>query len=164
MMEKLTQDIYEQSLKLILEVEELGGMAKAIEKGIPQYRIQESAAKRQARIEFGGEVIVGVNKYKSAVGDKVNARIIDNTDVREKQIKRLASVKASRNPEEAKKCLNALTECAKGGQGNLLDLSIAAAKARCTVGEISDALEVVYGRHQNDVHIVKGAYRTVASE
>lgn len=146
-METLTQQLYDQANKLITEVQEMGGMQKAIEKGMPQYKIEESAAKRQARIDSGTEVIVGVNKYKSQVADKVEARFIDNSAVREKQIERLNKVKAKRDTAEVKRCLDALTKAAKENNGNLLELSVKAAKARATVGEISDALEVVYGRH-----------------
>ena len=158
LMESLTQQLYEQANKLIEEVEEMGGMQKAIEKGMPQYKIEESAAKRQARIDSGTEVIVGVNKYKSQIVDKVEARHIDNTEVREKQISRLNKVKGNRDQKEVKRCLDALTKAAKDNTGNLLELSVQAAKARATVGEISDALEVVYGRHQNQKAIVRGAY------
>ena len=164
MMETLTQQLYDQANKLITEVQEMGGMQKAIEKGMPQYKIEESAAKRQARIDSGTEVIVGVNKYKSQVADKVEARFIDNSVVREKQIERLNKVKSKRDQAEVKKCLDALTKAAKENNGNLLELSVKAAKARATVGEISDALEVVYGRHQNQKAIVRGAYRQVSTE
>lgn len=164
LMESLTQQLYEQANKLIEEVEEMGGMQKAIEKGMPQYKIEESAAKRQARIDSGTEVIVGVNKYKSQIVDKVEARHIDNTEVREKQISRLNKVKGNRDQKEVKRCLDALTKAAKDNTGNLLELSVQAAKARATVGEISDALEVVYGRHQNQKAIVRGAYRQVSTE
>ena len=163
-MESLTQQLYDQANKLILEVEEMGGMQKAIEKGMPQYRIEESAAKRQARIDSGTEVIVGVNKYRSSGGDKVEARHIDNTEVREKQITRLNSVKKSRNNAEVKKALEAITKAARDNNGNLLELTVHAAKLRATLGEISDALEEVYGRHQNQKAIVRGAYRQVSTE
>ncbi|EAL63681.1 hypothetical protein DDB_G0287563 [Dictyostelium discoideum AX4] len=138
----------------------MGGMAKAVTEGLPKRRIEESAASRQARIDSGIETIVGVNKYKLKEEEKLDILSIDNKKVKEAQIERLKRIKATRNSEEAKKCLEALTEAAKTGKGNLLELSINAARARCTVGEISDALEVVYGRYVPTHSLASGAYKS----
>jgi len=136
----------------------LGGMAKAVEQGMPKRRIEESAAKRQANIDSGEEVIVGVNKYKPPTSDPMEVRTIDNTAVRTAQVARIQRVKAVRNSEETKKTLAALTEAAKTKTGNLLELAIVAARARATVGEISDALEEVYGRYAPTHSLARGAY------
>ncbi|KAJ3408492.1 hypothetical protein HDV05_004969 [Chytridiales sp. JEL 0842] len=160
MMEALTNELYESAKKVIEEVEEMGGMAKAVESGMPKLRIEESAAKRQARIDSGKEVIVGVNKYQVKDDGNVDVLAIDNTAVRNQQIEKLQKLKANRDEKKAKAALEALTDSAESGKGNLLALSIDAARARCSVGEISDALEKVWGRHNPTVRVVSGAYKS----
>ncbi len=160
MMEKLTQDIANRAEALMKEVEELGGMAKAIERGVPKLRIEESAAAKQARIDKGQDVIVGVNKYKLGASqeEKLDILEIDNQAVRESQIKRLNDIKAKRDQKAVAAALNALTEYAKSGTGNGLDLAVKAARARATVGEITEALEKVWGRYQAQAQTVSGVY------
>lgn len=158
MMESLTDAVYQEAMSIIKEVDDLGGMAKAVASGMPKLRIEECAARRQARIDSGKEVIVGVNKYRLDKEDLVEVRAIDNTEVRRKQIEKIQRIKSTRNQGEAEQCLRALTECAQSGSGNLLDLAIKAARARCTVGEISAALEKSWGRHQASDRMVSGAY------
>ncbi|XP_006028286.2 methylmalonyl-CoA mutase, mitochondrial [Alligator sinensis] len=159
MMECLTNDVYEAALQLINEIEEMGGMARAVAEGIPKLRIEECAARRQARIDSGSEVIVGVNKYQLEKEDSVEVLAIDNTSVRQKQIEKLEKVKACRDKAVAEQCLRALTDGAKTGQGNLLELAVAAARARCTVGEITNAMKEVFGEHKANDRMVSGAYR-----
>jgi methylmalonyl-CoA mutase len=156
--EKLTADLAEEARKLIDEVEAMGGMTKAVESGMPKLRIEEAAAQRQARIDRGEEVIVGVNKYRAAEETPVEIRDIDNTAVRESQIARLEKVRRNRNEEACRAALNNLTEAARDGKGNLLDLAIIAARERATVGEISDALEDVYGRYRAMTRSISGVY------
>lgn len=158
LMESLTKDIYEAAKQIIDEVEELGGMAKAVVSGMPKLRIEESAAKRQARIDSGKETIVGVNKYKLEVEDQVEVLIVDNTKVRGNQIQKLIDIKKSRDSDAAQEALQAITECARTGEGNLLDLAIKASRARCSVGEISDAMEEVFKRHIANDRTASGAY------
>jgi methylmalonyl-CoA mutase len=146
--ESLTAELARQARALIDEVEELGGMTRAVEAGMPKMRIEEASARRQARIDRGEEVIVGVNKYRLAQEPPVEILDIDNTAVREAQVRRLAEVRAGRDGEACRRALEALTRAAGEDSGNLLALSIDAARARATVGEISDALEEVYGRYQ----------------
>ncbi|KAM3856893.1 methylmalonyl-CoA mutase, mitochondrial isoform 1-T3 [Vipera latastei] len=159
LMESLTNDVYEAALKLINEIEEMGGMARAVAEGIPKLHIEECAARRQARIDSGSEVIVGVNKYQLEKEETVEVLAIDNTSVRNKQIEKLIKVKACRDEVAAQKCLTALTECAATSQGNLLALAVEAARARCTVGEITDAMKKVFGEHRASDRMVSGAYR-----
>ncbi|MDP3372814.1 MAG: methylmalonyl-CoA mutase family protein, partial [Hydrogenophaga sp.] len=142
----------------IQEVEALGGMAKAIEKGLPKLKIEEAAAKTQARIDSGTQIVVGVNKYKLKTEDAIEARDIDNVAVRDGQIARLKQIKASRDTAKVEAALDALTAAAESGQGNLLDLCIQAMRLRATVGEVSDALEKVFGRHRADTQKVTGVY------
>ena len=156
--ENLTNDIAEKAWKLIEEVEELGGMTKAIEAGIPKMRIEEAAARKQARIDSGQDIIVGVNKYRLEKEDPLHILEVDNTIVRKSQIERLNALKAERNSEEVKSCLTALTNSAKSGKDNLLELAVKAAKARATLGEISDALEVEFGRYKADIKSFTGVY------
>jgi methylmalonyl-CoA mutase len=158
MMESLTQDLADKAWELIEEIEANGGMAKAIEQGIPKLRIEESAAKKQARIDRGEDVIVGVNKYQLEQEDDLDILEVDNVAVRDSQIKGLAKIRASRDSAAVEKALSALTESAKSGEGNLLALSIDAARLRATVGEISDALEAVYGRYQAQSKTISGVY------
>lgn len=158
MMESLTQDLADKAWELIEEIEANGGMAKAIEQGIPKLRIEESAAKKQARIDRGEDVIVGVNKYQLDHEDDLDILEVDNVAVRDSQIKGLEIIRASRDSAAVEKALSALTEAAKTGTGNLLALSIDAARLRATVGEISDALEAVYGRYQAQSKTISGVY------
>ncbi|MFT4997955.1 MAG: methylmalonyl-CoA mutase [Chitinophagales bacterium] len=158
MMESLTQDMADKAWELIEEIEENGGMAKAIETGLPKLKIEESAAKKQARIDRGEDVIVGVNKYKLDSEDDVDILEIDNHAVRDNQIARLKEIRAKRDNAVVEAALVAITECAKGGAGNLLDLAIKATRARATVGEISDAMEIVFGRFKAQAQTVAGVY------
>ncbi len=157
-MESLTHALAQKALGIIDEVEELGGMTKAVESGMPKLRIEEAAARRQARIDRGLDVIVGVNKYPSPHEEHVDVRVVDNTAVRESQIAGIARVKKERDASAVAAALDALTDAAKTGEGNLLALSVVAARARATVGEISDALEKIYGRHQAETQTVAGVY------
>jgi methylmalonyl-CoA mutase len=156
--ENLTHAIAEAAMTLIEEVEALGGMTKAVESGMPKLRIEEAAARRQAAIDRGEEVIVGVNKYQSSEPAHVDVLDVDNAAVRSAQIARLDRVRATRDAARCKAALAALTEAARTGEGNLLALSIEASRARATVGEISDALEAVYSRHRASTQSVIGIY------
>ena len=156
--EKLTEDIANDAWKLIQEVEELGGMTKAIEKGIPKMRIEEAAAKKQAKIDSGKDVIVGVNKYQLKEEDPLHILEVDNEAVRQSQIDRLNKLKSNRNQAEVEKSLADLTKCAESAKGNLLDLAVKAARNRATLGEISDALEAVFGRHKAVHKTISGVY------
>ena len=158
MMEKLTQDMADKAWSIIEEVNALGGMVKAVDSGWAKLKIEASAAEKQARIDSGRDVIVGVNKYKLGKEDAIETRDIDNAMVRDNQVERLQSVRASRDAAAVKKALDAITACAESGEGNLLDLSIRAVRLRATVGEISDALEKVWGRHRADTQKVTGVY------
>ena len=157
-LEKLTEEIATKALKLINEIEDLGGMTKAIEKGIPKMRIEEAAAIKQAKIDSGQDVIVGVNKYALKEEDPLHILEVDNEAVRNSQIERLNNLKENRNNTEVQKSLVALTQAAKSGNDNLLDLAIKAARNRATLGEISDALEVVFGRHKAVHKTISGVY------
>jgi len=139
-------------------------MAQAVASGMPKLRIEESAAKRQARIDSEQEIIVGVNKYRLDKQEEIEVLAIDNTKVREEQVKRIEHTKANRDNVKAQACLDALTESAKTGTGNLLALSIEASQARCTVGEISNALEKVWGRHAPTTRVISGAYKSEYGE
>jgi len=156
--EKLTDEIAQKAWELIQEVEELGGMTKAIEAGIPKIRIEEAAARKQARIDSGQDIIVGVNKYRLKKEDPLQILDVDNQKVRRSQIKRLEQIKLERNTQLVSKALSKLTHCAKTGDGNLLDLAIEAARERATLGEISDALEVEFGRHKAQIKSFSGVY------
>ncbi|GAB5565034.1 MAG: methylmalonyl-CoA mutase [Winogradskyella sp.] len=156
--EKLTHDIAEKAWKLIEEVEELGGMTKAIEAGIPKLRIEEAAARKQARIDSGQDIIVGVNKYQLKEEDPLHILEVDNQTVRNQQIERLNSIKASRNNTEVTEALSKLTEAAKSGEENLLALAVDAARKRATLGEISDALEAEFGRYKAQIKSFSGVY------
>jgi methylmalonyl-CoA mutase len=157
--ESLTDQITDKAWELIQEVEELGGMTKAIEAGIPKMRIEEAAAKKQARIDSGIDTIVGVNKYLSPDEDHMDTFEVDNDAVRNEQVDRLKEIKATRNKVQVKKALQALTDCAKKNRGNLLQLAVTAAQERATLGEISDALEEVYGRYRATIKSVQGVYK-----
>ncbi|WP_272152007.1 methylmalonyl-CoA mutase [Tenacibaculum aiptasiae] len=156
--EQLTEEIANKAWDLIKEVEELGGMTKAIEKGIPKMRIEEAAAKKQAKIDSSQDVIVGVNKYQLEQEDPLHILEVDNEAVRQSQVDRLNDLKAKRNQTEVDKILTELTECAKTGEGNLLDLAVKAARKRATLGEISDAMESVFGRHKAVHKTISGVY------
>ncbi len=156
--ENLTNDIAEKAWSLIEEVEELGGMTKAIEAGIPKLRIEEAAAKKQARIDSGQDSIIGVNKYRLAKEDPLHILDVDNEMVRNAQLERLASIKASRNTEAVATALLELTKAAKLGEGNLLALAVDAARERATLGEISDALEEAFGRYKAQIRSFSGVY------
>lgn len=158
MMETLTQQMADKAWELIEEIEEKGGMAKAIEQGLPKLRIEESAAKKQARIDRGEDVIVGVNKYQLEKEDDLDILEVDNVAVRDSQIKRLNEIKSSRDSAAVKQALSDITACAKGAEGNLLDLAIKAARLRATVGEISDAMEEEFGRYQAQSKTISGVY------
>jgi methylmalonyl-CoA mutase len=156
--ETLTHEIAHSAWKLIEEVEELGGMSKAIETGIPKMRIEEASARRQAKIDAGRDTIVGINKYRLAKEDPIDTLEIDNTSVRLSQIERLKKLRAERNNDEVQLSLDALTKCAETGEGNLLALAIDAARKRASLGEISTALEKVYGRYKAVIRSISGVY------
>ncbi|HET9978013.1 MAG TPA: methylmalonyl-CoA mutase [Burkholderiaceae bacterium] len=158
MMEKLTQDMADAAWKIIEEVDAMGGMTRAVDSGWAKLKIEASAAAKQARIDSGADVIVGVNKYRLAQEDAIESREVDNHAVRDKQIARLQALRAKRDAAKVRSALDALAACAQSGQGNLLDLSIQAVRARATVGEVSDALEKVWGRHRADTQKVTGVY------
>lgn len=162
--EALTHEIAHKAWKLIEEVEALGGMAKAIETGIPKMRIEEAAARKQARIDSGRDTIVGVNKYRLAKEDPIETLEVDNTAVREAQLRRLAQLRANRNNEEVQQALEALTKAAESGEGNLLALSIEAARKRASLGEISMALEKVYGRYKAVIRSISGVYSSESQD
>jgi methylmalonyl-CoA mutase len=156
--ESLTNEIAQSAWKLIEEVEELGGMTKAIEAGIPKLRIEEAAARKQARIDSSQDIIVGVNKYRLEKEDPLQILDVDNDMVRKQQIERLKQIKASRDTEKVKVSLAKLTDCAKNQNDNLLSLAIEAARNRATLGEISDALEEVFGRYKAQIRSFSGVY------
>jgi len=156
--ESLTNELVEKAWKLIKEVEGLGGMAKAIEKGVPKLRIEEAAARKQARIDSTKDVIVGVNKYTTNEKSKIDILDVDNDKVRKEQIERIEQIRATRDTEKVKKALDDLTKAAASDEGNLLELAIVAAKERATLGEISDAMEAAFGRYQAEIKSVSGVY------
>jgi methylmalonyl-CoA mutase len=156
--ESLTHSVATAARALIDEVEALGGMTKAVESGMPKLRIEAAAARRQARIDRGEQVIVGVNKYQSGDKSRIDLLDIDNDKVREAQVARLARTRAERGPQAWADSLAALTAAARSGEGNLLELAVAATRARATVGEISDALEAVFTRHRATIRSVSGVY------
>jgi methylmalonyl-CoA mutase len=158
LMESLTQEMADKAWSIIEEVQALGGMTRAVDSGWAKLRIEASAAQKQARIDSGQDVIVGVNKYKLAQQDQVDILEVDNVRVREGQIARLAQIRATRDTERVQAALDALTTAAESGQGNLLELSVDAIRLRATVGEVSDALEKVFGRHRADIQKVTGVY------
>jgi methylmalonyl-CoA mutase len=147
----------EQAWDLLTEVENLGGMAKAIETGLPKMRIEEAAAKKQARIDAGHEIIVGVNRYQTDENSQIEIREVDNTEVRKAQINKLEEIKARRNNTEVSSLLSELKKAAQGNE-NLLEIAVRCAKARCTLGEISSILEEVYGRYQAKIRSISGVY------
>ena len=157
--ERLTYELAKKAWAHIKEVEGLGGMAKAIEAGIPKLRIEEAAAKTQARIDFGTQSIIGVNKYQPVDEAPIDVLKVDNSAVRQRQFEKLKQLKAERNPTTLQEALDALTRAADRGNGNLLALAIDAARAKATVGEISSALEKVYGRHRAEIKAITGVYK-----
>ena len=156
--ESLTNEIVHKAWELIQEVEKLGGMAKAIETGIPKMRIEEAAARKQARIDSGNDTIVGINRYRLEKEDPIDILAVDNTAVREAQIKRLKELRANRDEAKVRSALEAITECVKTKKGNLLELAVEAAKARASLGEISDACEAVVGRYKAVIRSISGVY------
>jgi len=156
--ETLTHEIAQKAWALIEEVEELGGMAKAIETGIPKMRIEEASARKQARIDSHKDTIVGVNKYRLDKEDPIETLEVDNTAVRDAQIKRLEKLKSERNNEEVQTALQVITESCKTGKGNLLELAVDAAQKRASLGEISDAMEIVFDRYKADIKAISGVY------
>ncbi|NWJ49608.1 MAG: methylmalonyl-CoA mutase [Bacteroidetes bacterium] len=162
--ESLTNELAHKAWGLIQEVEALGGMAKAIETGLPKMRIEEASARRQARIDASRDTIVGINKYRLAKEDPIETLEVDNTAVRESQIKRLQKLKAERNNEEVVLALDALTRCAETQEGNLLELAIDAARKRASLGEISTALEKVYGRYKAVIRSISGVYSAESND
>ena len=162
--ERLTHEIAHRAWAHIQEIEELGGMAKAIESGLPKMRIEEAAARKQARIDAGKDIIVGVNKYKTAAKAAIDILEVDNTAVRNSQIARIEAMKASRDGKLVQKALEALEQAAESGEGNLLALAVVAARARATLGEISDAMEKAFGRYKAVIRSVAGVYAREAME
>ncbi|TAE13489.1 MAG: methylmalonyl-CoA mutase, partial [Bacteroidetes bacterium] len=162
--EKLTHELCHKAWALIQEVEELGGMTKAIETGLPKMRIEEAAAKKQARIDSGKETVLGVNKLKPDFEKPLELLEVDNTAVRESQIKRLNEIKATRNNEAVQQALDALAYSAQTGEGNLLELAVDCARKRATLGEISDAMEKAFGRHKATIRAISGVYASELSQ
>ena len=156
--ENLTNEIAQSAWKLIEEVEELGGMTKAIESGIPKLRIEEAAARKQARIDSGQDIIVGVNQYRLEKEDPLQILDVDNQMVRRQQLEQLERIKSTRNNEKVKNSLDKLIHCAKTGEGNLLEIAVEAARNRATLGEISDALETIFGRYKAQIKSFSGVY------
>ncbi|MDC0460133.1 methylmalonyl-CoA mutase [Crocinitomicaceae bacterium] len=160
--EKLTQDLIQKANKLINEVEDLGGMSKAIETGIPKLRIEEAAARKQARIDSGKDNIIGLNLFKSDEDIHLDTLDVDNNKVRDSQLLKLKNIKENRDDRQVVELLNELERCAKTGNGNLLEISIRCAEARCTLGEISSALEKVYNRYTAKIKSISGVYSNEA--
>jgi methylmalonyl-CoA mutase len=161
--ERLTHDLAQKAWQHIEEVEKAGGMARAIDEGIPKLRIEEAAARTQARIDSGRQPVIGVNTFRPAVEDPIEVLKVDNADVRAQQIEKLRRLRAERDSQAVQAALNALTGAAQSNTGNLLELAIDAARAHATVGEISDALEKVYGRHTGQIRTISGVYRDEAA-
>ncbi|MFJ2813305.1 methylmalonyl-CoA mutase [Streptomyces sp. NPDC087294] len=161
--ERLTYDLARRAWQHIEEVERAGGMAQAIDAGIPKLRIEEAAARTQARIDSGRQPVIGVNKYRVETDEQIDVLKVDNSSVRTQQIEKLRRLRAERDERACQDALDALTRAA-GGEGNLLELAVDAARAKATVGEISDALEKVYGRHASQIRTISGVYRTEAGE
>ncbi len=156
--ETLTNELVHKAWAHIQEIQKLGGMAKAIETGLPKMRIEEAAARTQAKIDSGSQTIIGVNKYRLEKEDPIDILDVDNTEVRRQQIERLNELKANRDNEAVKKALDAITECVKTKKGNLLELAVEAARLRATLGEISDACEVIVGRYKAVIRTISGVY------
>jgi methylmalonyl-CoA mutase len=156
--EALTAELANKAWELIEEVEKLGGMTKAIESGIPKMRIEQAAAAKQARIDSGRDIIVGVNKFKTDEKPDFDILEVDNTAVRKEQLERLTQLRAERNADDVSAALNAITRCAESGIGNLLELAVDAARKRATLGEISEAMEKVFGRYKASIKSISGVY------
>ncbi|NLZ95628.1 MAG: methylmalonyl-CoA mutase, partial [Bacteroidales bacterium] len=156
--ESLTNEIVHKAWAHIQEVESLGGMAKAIETGLPKMRIEEAAARTQARVDAGKQTIIGINKYRLDKEDPIDILEVDNTQVRKQQVERLETLRTNRDPEAVKKALDALTKCAETEEGNLLELAVEAARVRASLGEISDACEKVVGRYKAIIRTISGVY------
>ncbi|MFR5881190.1 MAG: methylmalonyl-CoA mutase family protein [Cloacibacillus evryensis] len=162
--EALTDELIRRAWAHIQEVESLGGMSKAIETGLPKMRIEEAAARRQARIDSGSEKIIGVNALQLEQEDPIDILEVDNSAVRDAQIARLAKLRANRNQEDVKKWLTAITNSVETGEGNLLELAVEAARARASLGEISDAVEKAAGRHKAVIRSISGIYSSEFAE
>ena len=162
--EHLTHELARKAWELIMEIEELGGMSKAIETGIPKMRIEEAAARKQARIDSGKDIIVGVNRYNSDVQEEFDILEVDNRRVRQNQIKRLEKLRENRDSKAVERVLRKITECARTGEGNLLSLAVEAARENATLGEISDACEEVWGRYQPGWRTISGVYSSEISK
>jgi methylmalonyl-CoA mutase len=162
--EALTMELCRRAWEHIREIEELGGMTKAMETGLPKMRIEEAAAKKQARIDAGKDIILGVNKFRVEDEPDIDILEVDNTAVRQKQIERIRRVKASRDEKAVQQALEALTRCAQTGEGNLLELAVEAARRRATLGEISYALEKVFGRYKAMIRSISGVYAAEVSD
>jgi methylmalonyl-CoA mutase len=162
--EYLTQEIAKKAWKLIEEVEELGGMAKAIETGVPKMRIEEASARKQARLDSGQDILVGVNKFKTKEASNIEILEVDNTAVRDYQIERLNKLKMERDQTSVETKLLAIEKCAETGKGNLLELAVEAAENFATLGEISDAMEKHFGRHKADTKLISGVYGKEVSD
>ena len=162
--EKLTEELVDEAWKLIEEVEELGGMAKAIETGLPKMRIEEAAARKQAKIDSGKDIIVGVNRYQRETEDKIDILEVDNTKVRESQIERLELLRKNRDQQKVDAVLQELTDAAESGKGNLLEIAIRCARERASLGEISDAMEKVFGRYKAIIRSISGVYSSESME
>jgi len=162
--ESLTHEIAHRAWELIEEIEELGGMARAIETGLPKMRIEEAAARKQARIDSGKDIIVGVNMYRQDKEDPMDILSVDNTAVRQSQLDRLRKLKRERNQDQVDASLEAITRCAESGEGNLLELSVEAARNRATLGEISGAIEKVSGRYKAVIRSISGIYSSESGE
>jgi methylmalonyl-CoA mutase len=162
--EALTNEIANKAWSLIEEVEELGGMAKAIEKGLPKLKIEEAAARKQARIDSAKDIIIGVNQYQTDEKDPIDILDVDNAKVRKQQIERIESIRNSRDAEKVKNALDEITKAAASDDGNLLELAVEAARERATLGEISDAMEATFGRYQAQIKSVSGVYSQEAME
>ena len=160
-MESLTESVYQAANELIDEVEALGGMTKAIEAGMPKLKIEEAATRRQARVDTGADVIVGVNKYRLDEEDEIEIRDIDNTAVRDAQVRQLERIRAERDSGAVEKALANITALAASGEGNMLEAAVEAARVRATVGEISEAMEKVFSRHRAEIRSVSGVYRAM---
>jgi methylmalonyl-CoA mutase len=156
--ESLTHSLVVAARALIDEVEELGGMTKAVAAGMPKLRIEEAAARRQARVDRGEDVVVGVNRFRPETRDEIDVLDIDNTKVREGQVQRLKTIRSTRDEAACRAALEAVTECAHTGKGNLLDKCVNACRARATVGEMSEAMEKVFSRHRAEVRAISGVY------
>jgi methylmalonyl-CoA mutase len=162
--EKLTHDLAHRAWAHICEIEELGGMARAIESGLPKMRIEEAAARTQARIDSGRQTIVGLNRFPVESDEEIEVLKVDNTAVYNAQVERLEALRAKREQEVVDQALNALMRCAETGEGNLLDLAVVAGRAQATVGEISFAMERVFGRHRAETHAITGVYSSEVGE